>query len=88
MTWGDVFKDFHEGEGLEGKWRDAHFLRGMRNLMEFGKMWEEKEGFFMLAAVKLEREWVQWTRFVEDGEARLNVVDDLTNAIEGDERRS
>jgi hypothetical protein len=88
MTWGDVFRDFHEGEGLEGKWLEAHLLRAMRNLMEFGKMWEEKEGFFMRAAVKLEREWVQWTGGGEDGEARLNVVDDLTNAVEGDEQRS
>jgi hypothetical protein len=46
----------------------------MRNLMEFGRMWGEKEGFFMRVAVKLEREWVEWTGFGKDGEARLNVV--------------
>jgi hypothetical protein len=44
----------------------------MRNLMEFGKMWEGKRGFFMRAAVKLESEWVQWTGFGEDGEAKLS----------------
>ena len=62
---------------MEGKWLDAHFLRAMRNLIEFGKMWEEKEGVFMRAAVKLERGWVQWTGFGEDGEdgeVRLNTV--------------
>jgi len=46
MTWKDVFKGF---------------MKEMRNLIEFGKMWEEKEGVFMHAAVRLEREWVQWT---------------------------
>ena len=49
--------------------------------MEFEKMWEEKEGIFMRAAVKLEREWVQWTGFGEDGEVRLNTVQDCVNAI-------
>ncbi|KAE9373202.1 hypothetical protein N431DRAFT_503931 [Stipitochalara longipes BDJ] len=56
-SWEDIFKGFHEGNGLQGKWLDAHLIRGMRNLMEFGKMRKEKEAFYMKAAVKLEAEW-------------------------------
>ncbi|PMD37947.1 hypothetical protein L207DRAFT_400116, partial [Hyaloscypha variabilis F] len=59
-SWKDIFKNFHAGIGLEGKWLDTHFIRAMRNLMELGKMLKEREAFYMKGAVKLEAEWKEW----------------------------
>ena len=72
-TWENVFADFNEDEGLTGKYLDAQFLRGMRNLMELGKTRKENEVFYIKSAIKLKDEWNGWTGFGKDEEVRLNV---------------
>ena len=73
ISWEDVFREFHESKSLEGKYLDAHFLRAMRNLMELGKMREEREIFYLKAAEKLKTQWSEWTGFGKEGEAKLNI---------------
>jgi hypothetical protein len=71
--WEAVFQGFHTGDDLQGKYLDAHFLRALRNLMEFGKVSTENETFYLRAAVKLSEEWKGWSGLANEGEVELNV---------------
>ncbi|KIM94471.1 hypothetical protein OIDMADRAFT_60798 [Oidiodendron maius Zn] len=73
ISWEDVFREFQESKSSEGKYLDPHFLRAMRNLMELGKMREEREVFYLKAAEKLKTQWSEWIGFGKEGEAKLNI---------------
>ena len=44
---------------------------GNENLMELGKMQEEREVFYLKAAEKLKTQWLEWSDFGKEGEAKL-----------------
>ena len=59
-----------------GAWRGnilMPILWAMRNLMELGKMQEEREVFYLKAAEKLKTQWSEWSGFGKEGEAKLSI---------------
>ncbi|MCJ1308156.1 hypothetical protein MMC25_001808 [Agyrium rufum] len=69
----DVLSEITNGEILQSKFLDPHFLRAVRNLMELGAWDLKQEDFYLRAAVKLKTEWTGWTGLGKVDEAYMNV---------------
>ncbi|KAF3938453.1 hypothetical protein ABW19_dt0203352 [Dactylella cylindrospora] len=56
--------DYINRKALEGDARfDAHYVKALRAFHEFEKLFGEKDGFYLKAAVKFADEFVHWTGF-------------------------
>ncbi|KAK4539694.1 hypothetical protein LTR36_010457 [Oleoguttula mirabilis] len=53
---------------------DPHFVKVLRTLWEFSRIWREDEQMFLEAAVRFECEFDGWTGYGKEGEEKMDVA--------------
>lgn len=63
-----------KGKALEGKWAlDAHYVKGVRAMMEAGHVWGDDDQYYLKAAVKFADEFHGWGGFNAEDQVSMEV---------------
>lgn len=66
--------DWVSTKAVQGKWAlDAHYVKGIRAIKEAGKVWGDKDEFYLKAAVKFADEFDGWGGFTADDPEAMEV---------------